>query len=110
MAMKRDDYLALMKFPKEWIEMGMFPDELWDTARQYYQSGHGQSPEHDRNGAFHWWLKRSPSRDVLQKLVELSFLDPDQLMAADVRSYIGKSENADSMIRAKIGTSSPHTA
>jgi hypothetical protein len=47
--------------------------------------------EHDRNSVFHWWLKQSTSKGGLVKLVELSYLDAEQLMAEDVRAHIAKS-------------------
>lgn len=70
--------------------MDMFPDELFDEIWGGYEPGHEDASEHDRNGIFHWWLKRQPESEVLLKLVKISYVDPDQLMAADVRSYIAK--------------------
>jgi hypothetical protein len=47
-------------------------------------------------------LKQSPSKDVLVKLVELSYLDADQLMADDVRRHITKSERFDGEVAQAI--------
>ena len=88
--MTHDEFLRLMKFPKEWLEWEMIPDELARMQVERYEPGHEKGSEHDRNGAFHWWLKRSPDNVQLDKLEKLSFLDPDQIMAADVRKYIAK--------------------
>jgi hypothetical protein len=95
-----NEYLQLMEFPKEWIEWEMLPDELRKLMLSSYEPGHENGAEHDRNGAFHWWLKKSPppTREELIKLGELSYLDPDELMAADVRRYIKKSLNCDSSV------------
>lgn len=91
----KDEFLVLMKFPREWVSLDMYPDELWDLQREGYRPGHEVGSEHDRNGAFHWWLKRVTRKEQLLKLVQLSFLDPDQVMARDVRRYIRKNAHAD---------------
>lgn len=80
----------------------MYPEGLakWQIAG--YRAGHEEAPEHDRNGAFHWWLRQNPDKSTLMKLVELTFLDPDQIMAEDVRSFIAKSQNADADVIAYI--------
>ena len=86
--MRKADFLSLMKFPPEWEEWGLYPDELFLEQWALYRPGDEAGSEHDRNGAFHWWLKRKPDMDVLEKLLLLSHLDGDQLMAADARRYI----------------------
>jgi hypothetical protein len=63
-----------------------------------YEPGMEHASEHDRNGAFHWWLKTLPDKAVLTQLIALSYLDPDQLMAADIRSYIALAAHADKEI------------
>jgi len=97
--MRREEYLALMSFPKEWRSLGLLPDSLIDQLIDIYEAGNEQASEHDRNGVFHWWLKQSPSKDVLMKLIYLSFLDPDQIMAADVRAHILNSADADEEVK-----------
>jgi hypothetical protein len=93
--MTREKYLRLMKFPKEWETFNLMPEDLLDQLIGMYVPGHEDSSEHDRNGVFHWWLKQSPDKEVLMKLVNLSFLDPDQIMAKDVRGHILRSTHAD---------------
>ena len=88
--MTYDKFLKLMKFPKEWMEWEMIPDELASIQIEGYEPGHEDASEHDRNGAFHWWLKRYPSNEQLEKLTKLARLDPDQAMASDVREHIDK--------------------
>lgn len=85
-----EKFLEVMNFPKEWIEWNMLPPELVQLQVNGYEVGHENSSEHDRNGAFHWWLKKKPqmSKGEINKLYRLTFLDPDQLMASDVRRYI----------------------
>lgn len=97
-----DDYLEVMEFPKEWVSLGMLPVDLLDHLIACYLPGNEASSEHDRNGAFHWWLNKSPDREVLLKLIELSFLDPDQIMASDVRRYIFASPHADEELKNKV--------
>lgn len=89
--MDRGAYLEIMEFPAKWWEYNLLPAELIDALMASYQPGMESASEHDRNSVFHWWLRKSPSKDLLMKLVELSFLDPDQVMAGDVRTYIAQS-------------------
>lgn len=96
--MTKEEFILLMQFPQEWVIWNMYPDELSDTQLKGYEPGHEKSSEHDRNGAFHWWLRRNPDKDILMKLLKLSSLDPDQDMATDVRSYICQANNADEEI------------
>lgn len=96
--MKKEEFILLMQFPQEWVLWDMYPDELGEFQMSRYESGHEQSPEHDRNGAFHWWLRQNPDKNILMKLLKLSFLDPDKFMAADVRSYVCCAKNADEEI------------
>ena len=84
-----------MQFPKEWFELDMFLEDFADFYIARYELGQEESSEHTRSGAFHWWLKRNPSKEQLIKLARLTFVDPDPLMAADVRSYIAKADNCD---------------
>ena len=100
--MDSESFLELMNFPRAWQEWGMFPPELADSVVEKYKKGDEAGSEHDRNGAFHWWLRQSPGVSVLVKLVKLSALDPDPLMARDVRRYIRSSVNADDHVRRMI--------
>jgi len=93
--MKKNDFLKKMNYPIEWDIYKMYPDELYLLQVNHYCEGDEQGSEHDRNGAFHWWLNRNPSNYELLILIKLSYLDPDQIMAEDVRSYIRKSKNYD---------------
>lgn len=86
-------FLELMHFPKEWLEFGLYPDELFIGQVDHYLSGDEDGSEHYRNGAFHWWLKRNPTRQQLSNLIQLTFLDRDSLMAGDVRKYITGAKN-----------------
>lgn len=93
--MTKDDFLKLMKFPPEWASLGMYPDELFQWQKSGYKTGHEQGAEHDRNGAFHWWLRRPPSKAELEKLVRLAALDPDRALGEDLRNYIRKADAFD---------------
>jgi hypothetical protein len=84
-----------MKFPNEWAAYEMYPDELFNGQVSQYKPGDENAAEHDRNGAFHWWLRRSPTREQLEKLLRLASLDPDRMMGDDVRSYIRKASAFD---------------
>lgn len=86
--MTKFEFLRLMRFPKEWLELEMYPDELFEWQVSGYEPGHEDGAEHDRNGAFHWWLKKPPSKIELQNLLRLAALDPDTFVANDICRYI----------------------
>lgn len=98
--MTNEEFLKLMKFPVEWLEWGMYSDELFQFQVARYEHGHEDASEHDRNGAFHWWIKRNPSAEQLQKLFRLARLDPDSHMAIDVLTYLRQCENYDPQMEA----------
>jgi hypothetical protein len=99
MAFTKQEFLRLMHYPSEWTEWDMYPDELLKGQVGAYTPRSERASEHFRNGAFHWWLKRKPSKEQLMKLVRLSYLDPEELMGDDVRRYIAAAENCDDEIR-----------
>ena len=92
--MTKREFLKLMNFPEEWISLGMYPDELFQWQLSGYRVGHEDASEHDRNGAFHWWLRRNPTRDQLEQLLRLAVLDPDAHLSADVRRHIRQATEA----------------
>ena len=100
--MDKQTFLDLMRFPLEWDEWGMYPDDLSEFEISGYKPGHENGAEHDRNGAFHWWIKRNPSKDELKKLVKLSRLDPDKGLGAHMRKHILKAANCDEEVRSEI--------
>lgn len=108
--MNKEEFLKRMHYPKEWLDWGMYPDELFEGQLALYKPGDERGSEHDRNGAFHWWLKRSPTKEQLKKLVALSFLDPDSLMAEDVRGHIANAKNCDNEIRELLKRSASRLA
>ncbi len=93
------EFMHLMHIPSQWDEWGMYPDELFAEQISRYESGHEEGAEHDRNGMFHWWLRRQPTKEQLKKLAQLTLLDPDPLMGEDVRNYIRQSPYCDEEIR-----------
>lgn len=66
----------------------MYPAELFEEQVKRYEPGHEDAAEHDRNGMFHWWLRRDPTHDELKNLARLTLLEQDRLMAEEVRKYI----------------------
>jgi hypothetical protein len=88
LVMDKSEFLKRMAFPAEWAEWDMYPDNLWEKQLHMYLDGDERGAEHDRNGAFHWWLKQNITADQLKKLALLTFKDPDPIMAADVRKHI----------------------
>ena len=100
--LNKEQFLELMEFPKEWLLWGMYPDELFQGQVAIYRPGDEAGSEHDRNGAFHWWLRRPPSKIELMRLVALSFLDSDEGMANDVRRYVLMAKNCAHDVRTAI--------
>ena len=93
--MKHSDWLKLMQFPPEWTAWDLIPPELVALQLSGYEPGHEDASEHDRHGAFQWWLMRHPVAEVLVQLARLSWVDPDQLMAHDVRNCIARQSGDD---------------
>ena len=97
--MTRDGFMALMKYPELWRSLEMYPDELFHEQLAGYLPGHEEGCEHDRNGAFHWWLRREPSKLDLEKLLRLSYADPDIALGEDVRNYLRQADGFDEELR-----------
>ncbi len=102
--MEHEAWLLLMRFPSEWKSWGLIPDELAALQLNQYALGDEshQHPEHNRHGAFQWWLKKEPDSGILLKLVHLSWLDPDEPMAEYVRSRIAKQPHCNAEVLAAI--------
>ena len=92
--MTKHEFLSLMQFPKEWAAWDLYPNELFEIQHSGYEPGHEAGSEHNRNGAFHWWLQQEPEATVLMQLVKLTLLDPDPYMGADVRRCITQSAHS----------------
>jgi len=89
----RDTYIKLMKFPAEWTEWDMLPVESIRQMIETYKPGMENASEHDRHGAFQWWLKGRPTPEQLVMLARLSWLDPDEAMGGYVRECIAQIPN-----------------
>lgn len=88
------EYLRLMNFSDQWKSLEMIPDEEYmEGLIDSYKPGMEDASEHDRNGCFHYWLKRNPSEKTLINLSKLTLVDPDSPLSEDVQSYIRKSAN-----------------
>jgi hypothetical protein len=98
--MDKAAFLTVMRFPPEWLTLEMYPDELFASQFAMYQPGDERGAEHDRNGAFHWWLRRQPTKAELRKLLLLASLDPDAAMGQDVRGYLRRSRAFDAGLAA----------
>lgn len=81
-------FLKLMQFPSEWLTLDMYPMVLFSEQMRIYEKGDEEGSEHYRYGAFHWWLKNHPTAIQLSNLLQLTYLDKDELMAGDARSHI----------------------
>ena len=83
----------LLEFPQEWLAWEMYPDEIFFEHRKQFLPGNESDAENERNEAFHYWLSRDLSEDQFLKLVKLSRLDPDPLMAENIQAHIQKHKN-----------------
>lgn len=93
--MTRQEFIRLMQYPREWIEWEMLPDALIDRQIAGYLPGSERASERYRYEAFHWWLQKKPSEEILLKLIKLSYFDPDPLMSYALRKDdIAHAENA----------------
>jgi hypothetical protein len=91
MHMTKEDFVKLMNYPKEWLEWDMLPDIVLEIQMNEYEPGHEQSSEHNRNGAFQFWIRGDADEEQLIKLVKLSKLDPEEIMCRYIREkYIPK--------------------
>jgi len=102
--MTKSEFLHLMGYPEEWLVWDMYPDELFQKQFEMYRPGDERGAEHDRNGAFHWWLKKDLDEDRLKKLIALTFKDTDQIMAADVRRYISNRSSLSQALKALLSS------
>jgi len=101
--MTNDEYLELMQFPAEWKEWNLVPDdEFIRTHILSLRPGEEHAPEHYRHEAFHYWLSRMPAADILEKLANLTFVDPDAEMAESIRAEILKQPNCNDDLRELI--------
>ena len=94
--MTRNEFIQLMQYPREWLEWDMLPDELVDLQMTEYQPGSEHASGRYRNAAFHFWLRKRPGKEILLKLIKLSYLDPDPLASYTFRKeHIANAENSD---------------
>ncbi len=100
MAFTKAEFMTFMHFAPDWVTLDMYPPDeaFFNGQRDVYQPGSEKASEHFRNAAFHWWLKRHPSKEHLKKLVRLTYVDEDRRMGEWLRSEIAKAANCDSEI------------
>ena len=103
--MNRAEFLKLMEFPGEWELWNMIPPDWLSGAMEEYRPGQEESPEHYRNGAFHWWIRSEPSKQDLITLARLSLIDPEQIMAVeDWQVEIRKATNFCEEVETALGS------
>src|SRR5687768_10739189 len=102
--MTHAEWLELMQFPPEWVAWQLIPPELAAIQIAGYEHGHENASEHDRHGAFQWWLKREPAAEVLVHLAQLSWLDPDPPMGGYVRDCIARQPNCNAEVLRAINS------
>jgi hypothetical protein len=102
-AMNTKEYLELMRFPEEWQEWEMVPDEDYIADQIFHlKPGMEHTPEHARHEAFHYWLSREPSTEQLEKLAQLSLIDPDAEMGESIRAEIVKLDSCNDRLQKLI--------
>lgn len=95
----RESFAASMRYPRAWIEWGMYPDALYRVQALEYVPGQEEASEHFRYGAFGWWVARKMTRVQLRKYLALTWLDPDQLMANNARRHLLSGHSLDPEFR-----------
>ncbi|HZX78562.1 hypothetical protein [Lysobacter sp.] len=100
--MELSRYLTLMNFPAEWEAWDMLPRAFVSEQSALYELGHEEAAEHDRHGVFQWWLTQNPPTETLVKLVGLSWLDPDQVMAGAVRQCIARQPDLSKEVNSEL--------
>lgn len=90
--MKKKEFLESLRFPQEWLSLGLYPDSLFRVQLAEYEPQHISSSEHTRNGAFTWWLHQAPSVEILKKLALVSLVEPDIPLRIDVQQRIREAE------------------
>lgn len=102
--MTHSDWLKLMQFPPEWTAWNLIPFALATEQLSGYEPGHEAASEHDRHGAFQWWLRQQPGPDVLVRLAQLSWLDPDPPMGQYVRDCIARQSGNNAEVAHALAT------
>jgi len=92
----------ILHFPKEWLAWKMYPDKMFLAHRKQFQPGNESDSENERNETFHHWLSRELTEDQFTKLIKLSFLDPDPLMAENIRDHIRKHKNCPQKVKKSL--------
>lgn len=87
---QREAFMNLMLFPLEWEMWEMYSDELFAVQLADYSPGSEEASEHFRYGAFLWWLSKDLSQNQKEQILQLTHLDPDQIMASDIRERLAK--------------------
>ena len=72
-----------------WISLGMYPDELFVMQVISHKRKHEESPEHNRNGMFHWWLgKKNMNKKEMENLKQLALVDEDIFLKNEILKKI----------------------
>lgn len=71
-------FLSRLMAHIDWMNFGMYPDELFMIQVIRHKKRHEQSSEHNRNGMFQFWLNKKMSNEEMIKLKKLALLDCDK--------------------------------
>ncbi|MDG9931027.1 MULTISPECIES: hypothetical protein [unclassified Pseudomonas] len=104
--MTKVEFLECLGFPDKWLELGLYPDELFSLQLAEHRPEYVSSAEHTRNGAFSWWLHNDPSSELLKQLALLSRLDPDRHLAVDAQARIRESRSYTAEVEKALAGSS----
>jgi len=88
----KKSFMNFLDFPLEWLEFGLYPDELFVLQMKNVLANEnlseneiehrqklGMGSEHYRYGAF-WWVIKNMGYSVLDKLLLAMEKDPDSAM------------------------------
>lgn len=73
-------FAKLMGYPHQWLKWSMYPDGVFQSQLSSYKTDSKMSSEQYRYETFCWWLQQDLSFIAVQKLIKLSWYDPDEEM------------------------------
>lgn len=87
-------FLNRIKADINWINLDMYPDELFVIQAVNHKKKHEKSPEHNRYGMFLWWLiKKNIQKKEMENLKQLALIDEDIFLKNEILKKIQENES-----------------
>jgi hypothetical protein len=107
-SMDKKEFMSYLDFPPEWLELNIYPDELFEIQKEYMlkdeyllekekqglfsSEKYGLGSEHYRYGAF-WWVVKNMGYSALDKLMVVMEKEPDEMMQWATMNDLAKLKN-----------------